>query len=33
MVERPITDPTDRSIPPAVMTKVIPRLMTPMTDA
>ena len=33
MVARPITEPTERSMPPAVMTKVMPRLMTPMTDA
>lgn len=32
-VVRPITDPTDRSIPPAVMTKVTPMLTTPMIDA
>ena len=32
-VARPITEPTERSMPPAVMTKVMPMLMTPMTDA
>ncbi|WP_418606435.1 hypothetical protein [Georgenia sp. SUBG003] len=30
-VARPMTDPTERSIPPAVMTKVTPMLMTPRT--
>src|SRR5450830_347855 len=31
--ESPTTAPTDRSMPPAVMTKVIPTLSTPMTAA
>ena len=30
---RPMTDPTERSIPPAVMTKVMPMLTTPMIEA
>lgn len=30
---RPSTDPTDRSMPPAVITKVMPMLSTPMIDA
>ena len=30
---RPITEPTDRSMPPAMMTSVMPMLMTPMIDA
>ncbi len=30
---RPITEPTERSMPPAVMTKVMPMLMTPMIEA
>ena len=29
----PTTDPTERSMPPPVMTKVIPMLSTPITDA
>ena len=28
-----MTDPTDRSIPPAMMTSVMPMLMTPMIEA
>ena len=30
---RPMTEPTERSMPPAVMTKVMPMLMTPMIEA
>ena len=30
---RPSTEPTDRSMPPPVMTKVIPMLSTPITAA
>lgn len=30
---RPMTEPTDRSMPPPVMTNVIPMLITPTTDA
>ena len=30
---RPRTEPTDRSMPPAVMTKVMPMLTTPTTEA
>ena len=29
----PTTEPTDRSMPPPMMTKVIPMLSTPMTEA
>ena len=29
----PITEPTDRSMPPAMMTRVMPMLITPMMDA
>ena len=28
-----MTDPTDRSMPPAMMTRVMPMLITPMIDA
>jgi hypothetical protein len=30
---RPVTEPTDRSMPPEMMTRVMPMLMTPMIDA
>jgi hypothetical protein len=32
-VARPITEPTDRSMPPAVITNVTPMLITPMMEA
>ena len=32
-VVRPMTEPTERSMPPAVMTKVTPMLITPMIEA
>ncbi len=32
-VVSPITDPTERSMPPAVITNVMPMLMTPMIEA
>ncbi len=31
-LESPMTDPTERSMPPAVMTKVMPIAMTPRID-
>ena len=33
IVARPMTEPTERSMPPAVITKVMPMLMTPMIEA
>jgi hypothetical protein len=32
MEERPISEPTDRSMPPAMITNVMPTLITPRTD-